>query len=334
MLALVLLSVKFLAVGQSNSRSIAFLDEFRDPTLEITKDFLEFTRYELLNGATSKSIQKKESMLADIAKKKSQITEIDLFNGQDRLKTAYGHYFEALQSCLNALLVNKAIEVEKFNKDSARLHQEILVSQLETMLQASSHVHTEVQLFCIGNHVVGERTSGALLSKQNEVIQLIKFAVGIKNEVIGIRLLNRQFFEALVEDTGHTAEKIRQELVDKATIAKENIQSIPNFPGDRKLKVTGWNNVFYYFRYAARPYTRLVYFRERQQEFKTMFEEHEQQHKKPDYDPEPYFRAVKLFSTDIDKNQKVLKSLNKKRKAMEESFDKHFLDFIKDKFVF
>jgi len=319
--------------GQTNQRATFFLDELKKPTLKLSNDFLEFTRYELLNGITRRSIREKKSILSEIEKQRIKIAEVQAFNGQEGLKIAYAQYFTSMKACLKEIPEFENQPVENFNVDTAKKNQDVLVNQLDQLLKASAALNSEVQVFCIMNHVVGKKKSGALYERQKEAIKLIKFAGGVKNILMSVRQLNRKFFVSLEDDTGQLAEAIRQELAKVATRAKLEIQAIPNFPGDKTLKRKAWNNVIYYSRSASRTYIDLVRFRDKQLEFRKKSEEYEKRRKVPGYDSKDYYDAIKLFSLEIKKNRKDRLTLDKKRNTLETSFDDNFLDFVKSRFI-
>jgi len=322
----------FLAQSQTNQLATAFLASLREPTYEVSNKFLSYSKLVLLEGLTKKAVRDKASILNEVIKGRITIQETPPFNGQERLKGMYMAYFLAMEVYLNRLPIVEIESVEFFNADSAHKYQEIQIVQLEILLKESAKLKQEVEKFCLLNKVIGVKTSGALFANQQEAITLISYAVRVKNAVMAGRRLNRLFLTSLLEDTGHKAETVRLALIAATAKGKADLLAIPNFPGERTLKITGLNNLRLKGISAAKVYKQLINFRSKELAFIQMSIDYKQK-RSNEKEADAYYKEVERFSALIKTNRRQVKALNTVRRGLEETFNKNFFNFVGDRFV-
>ncbi len=305
---------------------------FREQTYEISSHFLSYSKLVLLEGLSKKSVRNKESMLEEVLDAKKRVSEMPLFGGQDRLKKAYLNYYIAMETYLRRLPVMQIRSVEFFDTDSARKFQEVQVRELVLLADAAGSLKLDFDKFCIVNKVKGQSTSGALFARQKEAVPLISYAVKIKNAVMDIRRLNRLFFVSLLEDTGNKAEVVRKELLKQSAVGRASLLAVPAFPGERKLRKSGLNNVRLYGISAGKVYKDLVAFRIKELAFIQMSIDFKERRHNTDFEADAYYQEVRRFSELIKENRKEVKVLNQTRVSLERSFDDFFLEFIEGRF--
>lgn len=321
------------ANAQSNGRAIEYLLSLRSPTIQISTDFLSYTKLVLLEGLSKKSMEEKKELTQKVYSGRKLVEEVQPFSGQNRLNLAYISYFNAMQNYLELLPVDEIESVEFYVNDSAQKFQKAHIEQLNILFAASADLKVAFETFRLSNHIVGIGTSGGLTPKQGEAVRLISFAVQMSNAVMNVRRLNRLFYVSLLEDTGQKAESIRQELFLESKNSKTALTKVPNFPGDLKLKKSALNNIRLLGMSAGREYVRLVRFREAELLFVERSLVFKRNRQNSEFDTQAYYEDVRKYSDLIKTNRKEIKALGKVRVNLENTFNKNFLNFIEERFL-
>ena len=330
--SLVFLLIGKVAEAQSNDIVKQYLESLRQPTFDVSNDFLSYTKLVLLEGLSKKSIRDKASIMQNISNGKEKIGLIPDFGGQEKLKIAYLNYFSTMEAYFKSLPVIEIESVEHFDSDSASIYQKAHIRQLSILFTGAAGLKASFEKFCLLNRVIGSKTSGGLTLKQSEAIALISHAVKVSNAVMNTRRLNRLFFKSLREDTGSRAEITRLELVKEAANSKRNLLAIPNFSGDLSLKKTALNNVRLNGISAGKDYVRLLKFRDEEIRFKAKTLAFKEKPEKSDFDKEAYHKELKHFTDLVSSNSREQKKLDQTRMSIEKDFDDNFLRFVEGQF--